>query len=405
MKRKFIKLLLSGSAVAFGTLTMSSCASTATNLFGIYANVDSNYDDNTTVTIVQEGEDGKDGEEKIIPAGYKGIFKGFKFNNFGFSSGSSLISTINQDEDPLSYSYSSHSWNDFMFPLLNYTISLSDLYNMDFSGGDITSLKNHPIIKSDNDNLLEQFVYSWANVLSKGKETIRFGVTAIKTKVTNPSESFFPQVSSTSSSNDTTDTTEQDSNASKLVWTWDDDKQESGKYTYTSTNNFQIGFQFGYWNAANDNVNQGQSSKEDLINMIKKTGSWSSEKDFNVENIKENMWLVLNFNFSLTLSYSEEKVIEKKNQNDTSQNESKNQNNTDQENNHQDILWTEYLKNERLIPIFSFNDENKKININSTSESVQVVSDLIKSDSYDAEKVNNIKDKYLNQITLYENWN
>ncbi|MDE5774760.1 MAG: hypothetical protein K2H51_00315, partial [Malacoplasma sp.] len=86
MKRKFIKLLLSGSAVAFGTLTMSSCASSATNLFGIYASVDSNYDDKTTVTTKDN-----DNKEITVPAGYNGIFKGFKFNNFGFSANSSLI--------------------------------------------------------------------------------------------------------------------------------------------------------------------------------------------------------------------------------------------------------------------------------------------------------------------------
>ncbi|MDE7099749.1 MAG: hypothetical protein K2N99_00830, partial [Malacoplasma sp.] len=380
MKRKFIKLLLSGSAVAFGTLTMSSCASSATNLFGIYASVDSNYDDKTTVTTKDN-----DNKEITVPAGYNGIFKGFKFNNFGFSANSSLIpdqTIINQENDSLSSIYFSHSWQDFMFPLLNYTISLSDLYNMDFSGGDITNLKSHSIITCSDENLLEQFIYSWANVLSKGKESIRFGVTSIKTKVTNPSESFFPQVSTSSGS----DATQQDSDSSKLVWTWDDDKQETGMYTYTSQNSFQIGFEFGYWNAANDNANQGQSSKEDVINMVQKTGSWSSANNFNVENIKTNMWLVLNFNFSLTLSYSENSVIESKNEN------------TAQENNHQDIVWTDELKNKTIPPIFSFTDKDKKIDIKSTSESVKTISDLIKSDSYDTEKVNNTKDKYLNQV-------
>ncbi|MDE6429248.1 MAG: hypothetical protein K2K18_01910, partial [Malacoplasma sp.] len=353
MKNKFFKLLLSGFAITFGTLTMSSCASSATNLFGIYAEATSNYNDTTTVT------EKKDGTETSVSAGYSGIFGGFKFNNFGFSSNSPLLPSKQDDasNNPNSLTYSAHAWQDFIFPLLSYTVSLSDLYNMGFSDKTI-NLKETPIISSSDDSLLEQFIYSWANVLSKGKESIRFGITSIRTKVKESSKSFFPQVSSTTS----TDTTQQNDN--KLTWTWDDEeKKETGMYTFTSTNTFQIGFEFGYWNAANDNPDQGQSNIEDVKNMINKTGSWSSAKNFNVEQIKQNMWLILNFDFSLTLSYSENQVVENLQDSDK-QNENK-------ENSHQDITWTEELKNKNISPIFSFNNKDKNIDIKTTSQSIQ----------------------------------
>lgn len=383
MKKKIIKLLFSGSAVALGTLTMSSCASSAQNLFGIYAEVYSNYQDNTMINV---GEN----ESEKTSAGYSDIFNGFKFNNFGFSSSSSIIPTQESESNSDLSIYSSYSWQTVLYPLLDYTINLSNLFNMDFRDGNIDGLKEYEIISSSDNDLLEQFIYSWANVLSKGKESIRFGVTKIGIKVTNSNQSFFPQVSTDSTSG---------SNNNKLVW--DENISEGGMYTYKSNNTFKIGFKFGYWNAANNNPNQGTLSIDKVKEMILKTGSWSSsEKTFNIDPIKDSMWLTLNFDFSLTLAYSENDL--KTNTEDSNKNDVDTNNNDSNE--HPDVTWTEILRDKQIVPIFFFNDSKNELNINKTSESSKEISELINSDKYDSAKINDTKNKYKNQITLLENW-
>lgn len=74
MKPKFIKLFLASSTVALTTVTLSSCAAQQVVQYGVYSPVLSNVPTNGDTDVTDRQK----------------TFKDFYFNNFGYSSTSSL---------------------------------------------------------------------------------------------------------------------------------------------------------------------------------------------------------------------------------------------------------------------------------------------------------------------------
>lgn len=357
MKSKFMKLFLGTSAVALTTITLSSCASTKTTQYGIYSLVKSDSPSN---------EDSNADRQKT--------FSGFYFNNFGYSTSSTLYAESTEGNyASLSNSYSSAAWSGVVFPLLNYIKYLSDLYTLGFKKdsndwkSDIITLDSSNSSKS---SLLNQFIYSWANVVSKGKKSLKFGIVRVglkfNTSITDAStNNVFPVKDS--------------------QLKYDKDKSTA---TFESTTSFQIAVKLGYWNSAQNNPKQGLASEDTIKKDVESTGSWDSSLVTTNE-----MYLVLNYsNVKLNLTYSKSD-ISKYDESVTFDSDS--------------ITWTDKLNSSSIVPTFTFSGTNSSndtlpssIDNTSVNSSIVSIGNILNSSSFDSEKVNSEKAKYSKSLTL-----
>ena len=298
MSKIFFKSSVAFSFLALTGVSLSSCSSSV-SFYGRYAPITSNYkDDLKSQTVTTDSSDSSNNVEANKSLGYEYAFDGYEFNNFGYSTNSSLVTT--SDNSTIISGFAGGVWTNIIYPMATYITSLSNLYIMDYKTGDLSTLTSHPVIytnDSSNNDLLTQFVYSWANVATVGKTTtntsksIKFGISGVQFKFTN-----------NSSSSGSTSTTTQDSGSSDITsgffprkdctLTVDKDKDTA---TYKPTLSFQIQFKLSYWDPTNSKVNSGYySNLNDIQNKVKD----SSIYDFSNSVKHTDLYLTLNYNFS-----------------------------------------------------------------------------------------------------------
>lgn len=406
MKSKFVKLFLGASTTALTAVSLSSCAATKTNLFGIYAPIVSNYTENTSTATTKDNSSASDTSKTTKPEAMKYTFNDFYFNNFGYASSSTLYAkNTSGDYSTLSNSYSSNSWVGVLYPIINYLDNLMDLYIAGFNGN-IEESKAHPVLstsESSSDNLLTQFIYSWSNSSKiTNNSLVRFGITGV-------SLNFKSDASTNSSSKESSVTTTISSGlypSDGYKLTYNKDKSTA---TYTSTVSFQIAVKLGYWNALTNNPKQNTLNSEEVKNAYS-SSSWAS----NISDFKDSMYLVFNYsNLRTTLTYTKAQITGA--DSTTSITDSTT-----------DITWKSQFN--QLIPSFSFStattaskkettsssETTSSANAESTSTTptlatldnsavstaITSIKSLLTSSSLTTSKLNEEKDKYKNSLTL-----
>lgn len=413
MSKIFFKSSVAFSFLALTGVSLSSCSSSV-SFYGRYAPITSNYKDDLKSQNVDDSSNSSDSSNKVEAGkslGYEYAFDGYEFNNFGYSTNSSLVTT--SDNSTIISGFAGGVWTNIIYPMATYITSLSNLYIMDYKTGDLSTLTSHPVIytnDSSNNDLLTQFVYSWANVATVGKTTtntsksIKFGISGVQFKFTN-----------NSTSSGSTSTTSQDSSSSDITsgffprknctLTIDKDKDTA---TYKPTLSFQIQFKLSYWDPTNSKVNSGYySSLNDIQNKVKD----SSIYDFSNSVKHIDLYLRLNYNFStvLTYSYSNLKKIDSSIENSSATSSTSASTDTSTSNT---IKWTDKLTNAAIVPTITFTGNTPTSTTAKTASSLSTIdatamgnqasaiSDLIESPNNDHSKVSAKKDELKNSLEL-----
>lgn len=381
MKPKFIKLFLASSTVALTTVTLSSCAAQQVVQYGVYSPVLSNVPTNGDTHVTDRQK----------------TFKDFYFNNFGYSSTSSLYvkATDSNNYSSVSNPYSAAAWLGVMFPLVNYVNYLSNLYYLGFSSTNENWKKEIINVDSSSSDILNQFIYSLANTTSKGKSSLKFGVVGVALNFTTNSTS--QNGGSSGTSNDSI----YPKKDSKLKF-----KKSDSTLTFESTSTFQLAVKLGYWNSSSNNPTQNLATVDQIKSEVNKVGSWDS----NYVNT-DSMYLVLNYSgVKLNLTYQTSKVKEA----DKDQSSS-----IDGLSDGADFTWTENLTKASLTPTFSFSGSSANssngsssggttsntptlttLDNSSVNTAVVSIASLLSSSTFNLENINKEKEKYLHSLTL-----
>ncbi|RXY96287.1 hypothetical protein D8X55_04170 [Malacoplasma penetrans] len=380
MKPKFIKLFLASSTVALTTVTLSSCAAQQVVQYGVYSPVLSNAptDGDTEVTDRQK------------------TFKNFYFNNFGYSSTSTLYAKATDTNNYSSFSntYSAASWLGVMFPLVNYINYLSNLYYLGFNSNN-NNWKKEIINVSSASDIENQFIYSLANTTSKGKSSLKFGVVGVALNFTTSTTSQNGGSNGTTSNNSIYPAKD-----SKLKF-----KKSDSTLTFESTSTFQLAVKLGYWNSSSNNPTQNLATVDQIKSEVSRVGSWDSSYV-----MTDSMYLVSNYsNVKLNLTYQTSKVKEA----DSSQSTTIDGLSEDGK----EFTWTENLAKASLTPTFSFSGSSSSssnggssgtsntpalttLDNSSVNTAVVSIASLLSSSSFNLENINKEKEKYLHSLTL-----
>lgn len=429
MKKILFKSSLGFAFVAITSVSLSSCT-TSVNFFGHYAPVTSNYKD----SLVTQSETSTDGSASTVAdsttetgksLGYEYAFSGYEFNNFGYSSSSSMISTSDNSTVFAAASYAGEVWRDIIYPSMAYVTSLGNLYIMGYKTGDISNLTSHPVITTNNsatataakndttntnDALINQFVYSWANASSVGKSTtnnsdsIRFGISGVQFKFATINNGSSTGGSGTASQDTNSTTNNQITTGffprkdSKLKV--DKDKNTA---TFDSTVNFQIQFKLGYWDPTDSKPTSGfYSNVDDIKNKVKQ----SSVYDYSNYITNANLYLTLNYTFKTTLTYTYSTLKSKDSsiENITSTAAEDSSSTTTPT----EITWTDKLTNAALIPAITFTataNSSSSAGVNELTGTTMgtyasEIATLIDSSANDQSKIVAEKDKLKNSLLL-----